>query len=316
MRIDSCDVLRRFSRESSRRPCGGLMLCMEEEWRRRSGRGICVGLLDGAVHTGTPDLQGAELVAKSFVASQQPHSRVAEHGSHSAAILVGQGCHTIRGIAPRIRLLVASVFDANGVASPQSVAEAIHWVVSSAAQIVVLPLGQHTGHPHISQAIERGSLGNGVLFFAAAGNRHPEPILFPARHPLAIAVGAADVKGNLLPECCRLPRLDLIAPGWNVYAPIGAHAIRRRSGSSVACVVAAGVAALALSAGVSSAPATGRSAMLAVLRRGSSQDSKVASVIGSHARESRSRNTTQPGPVDVHRSATTEQRQRPMYTGR
>ena len=189
-----------------------------------------------------------------------------EHGTHSVTTLLGQEHHQFRGIAPRVRLLVAKVVDPESIATPRAVAEAIAWLVSSHAQVMALPLGDFIEHEEVSQQIER-SAACGTLFFAAAGNAYPEPLLFPARHPLAIAVGGADFAGSLLPECCRLPRLDLVAPAWKIVAPIRDHIPGWRCGSSVACVIAAGVAMLALSA--SRVPATSlcRESILAVLRR-------------------------------------------------
>ena len=271
MRIDSCGMLRRFAAG----PALGStypLLRMNEEWRRTGGRGICLGLLDTDVDERIPDLSGAELFIKHFTASTQCDESCAGHGSHSAGLLVGQGHCQIRGIAPRIRLLVANVFDSTGAASPEAVAAAIAWVVSSTAQIVALPLGEQTEHRQIAHEIERSVTEKGTLFFAAAGNCHPEPVLFPARHPLVVAVGAADFKGVLLPECSRTPSLDLVAPGWNIHGPIRRQVIRQRRGSSVACVVAAGIAALALSAGATWPHPMCRTSILTALRR--SQDGR------------------------------------------
>jgi hypothetical protein len=90
--------------------------------------------------------------------------------------------------------------------------------------------------------------------------------MFPARHPSAIAVGAANAAGDLLPECSRWPRLDLIAPGCRIPAPIRGRIIRKRSGSSVACVIAAGVAMLALSAGAIPDRTMSRASILTALQ--------------------------------------------------
>jgi serine protease len=188
-----------------------------------------------------------------------------DHGTSSVAMLVGQGDHQIRGIVPQARLLLATVVESDGVATPPAVVESIDWLVSSGAQIVGLPLGEPVERKEIAKQIEHGS-ECGVLFFAAAGNIYPEPLVFPARHPLAIAVRAADSHGNLLPECSRLPRLDLVAPGWKIPAPVRGSVIGRCRGSSVACVIAAGVATLALSAGAITAQSIGRASVLAVLR--------------------------------------------------
>ena len=73
-------------------------------------------------------------------------------------------------------------------------AEAIEWLIGSGARILAIPLGEAVQSDQIVRQMERGAQ-RGVRFFAAAGNLYPEPLLFPARHPLAIA---ADFQGRLI----------------------------------------------------------------------------------------------------------------------
>lgn len=264
--IDAYSSFSRFTAAITDRNDAVPFLRWVEEWRQAFGRGVVVGLLDTHFDKQISDLAGADLIARNFVDCENGiPPETTEHGTHSVATLVGQGLYQIRGIAPKARLLVAHVVGQEGIAKPQAVVEAIDWLISSGAQIVALPLGESVERAEIARQIEQGS-EFGVVFFAAAGNSYPELLAFPARHPLAIAVGATDFLGNLLPECSRLPRLDIVAPGWKSAAPIRGRIIRRRRGSSVACVVAAGVAALALSAGAISPKELCRTSVLAVLR--------------------------------------------------
>ncbi len=251
--IDSCAPLRCFASQLADHNEAAPLVQWMEEWYSAAGQGVVAGLLDTSFDEQIPDLVGADLVIRNFAASAEENLYLAEHGTYSVTILIGQGRHQIRGIAPRACLFIAKVVGTDGVATPRAVIEAIDWLVSSGVQIIVLPLGDPIEREEISQLIEK-VYEYGVVVFAAAGNGHPDPLIFPARHPLAIAVGAADAHGNLLPECSRLPRLDLVAPGWKIPAPIRGRVIRRRSGSSVACVIAAGTAILALSAGAIPTP--------------------------------------------------------------
>jgi subtilisin family serine protease len=222
-------------------------LRFEEAWQRNAGSGAAIGLLDTSFDTQIPDLEGADLHARNFTGSPVGPS-AEEHGSHSVSLLVGQGRRQIRGIVPKARLYVATVVADDGIARPGAVADAIDWLSCRGARIVIAPLGDAAEDQQIAQAITSAASRKSV-FFAAAGNTHPAPLLFPAMHPLAIAVGAADSHLNLLSDCCRQPRLDLIAPGWDIAALVRHEMICRRSGSSVACVVAGAIAALAFSAG-------------------------------------------------------------------
>jgi subtilisin family serine protease len=223
-------------------------LCWRESWERAEGEGVAAGLLDTRIDQTSPDLAGADLTIRNFTSGRKLAEQRRDHGTHSAAMLVGQGKARVRGLAPRARLLVAEVVESDGVATPEAVAAALDWLMEAGARIVALPLGGTDDRADIDESIARGHAG-GAVYFAAAGNCHPDPVTFPARHPFAIAVGATDRRGALLAECCRRPRLDLTAPGFEIASAVRGRMIRRRSGSSVACVLAAGVAALAVSSG-------------------------------------------------------------------
>jgi subtilisin family serine protease len=242
------------------------LIALKDEWKTGSGRGIVAGLLDTDFDENLPDLTGADMIVQNFSGCENGIPQLMEHGTYSLATLIGQGNYQIRGIVPQTRLLVAKVVGADGVARPQSVAVALEWLIAQGAQIIILPLGEAKEHQEISLQLEKGST-RGVVFFAAAGNYYPDPLVFPARHPLAIAVGAADVQGNLLSECCRQPRLDLVAPGWKMQAPVSRRLVSWRGGSSIACVLAAGLAILALSSGTLQSQALNRTGLIAYLQQ-------------------------------------------------
>jgi subtilisin family serine protease len=223
-------------------------LRMRPEWAHSEGEGVAAGLLDTRIDASAPDFAGAALVIRNFTSGRQLAEQPIEHGTHSAAVLTGQGRARVRGLIPRARLLAAEVVEADGVATPEAVYAALEWMRQEGAQVVALPLGDSVDRAEVGEAMARGD-ACGVVYFAAAGNCHPDPLTFPARHPLAIAVGGTDRKGSLLGECCRWPRLDLAAPGFEIASLARGRTVRRRSGSSVACVLAAGVAALAVSSG-------------------------------------------------------------------
>lgn len=213
----------------------------------RNGRGITVGLVDTGIVEGVGDLRGANLLVRHFGSGARPAACRLEHGTHSATMLVGQGRHRVRGIAPGARLLFAGVADADGIASADAVADALDWMLDLGVHVVAIPLGDSVAHARMSTRIVRAARA-GAMILAAAGNDHPDAILYPASHPLVVAVGAADRHGRILPDCCRTPHLDLIAPGQGIASLVAANHVSPRSGSSVACVVAAAAAVLALAA--------------------------------------------------------------------
>ncbi len=161
-------------------------------------------------------------------------------------MLLAQGRSGLFGIAPGVTLLTADVADPAGASSPDWVCAAIDWLVGEQVDLLVVPMGGDADDAAIGVSIET-AIQRGVLVFCAAGNGHPDPVMFPARHRSAIAVGACGRDRSLVPECARTPRLDLIAPGERIPAIAGDGRLAWCRGTSIACVLAAGIAARHLS---------------------------------------------------------------------
>lgn len=242
--IDVLAMLEAFAHVATHPGGVAPLLRCKAEWRCRGGEGVAVGLVDGKVDRRVPDLAGATLIERCFAPTHAVCPAIAGHGTHSASLIVGQGGHIIRGLAPKARLFVANVFGSDGGAKPEAIRDALTWLVAEGVEVIAIPLGSDVEHPEIVEQIDR-AVRFDIWVLAAAGNDYPAPLAFPARDLQVIAVGAADWRGTLRPNCCREPRLDLIAPGWGVPAPISGERLHCADGSSVACALAAGAAALA-----------------------------------------------------------------------
>ncbi|WP_239488634.1 S8 family serine peptidase [Luteitalea sp. TBR-22] len=212
---------------------------------RRRGAGLHLGLIETALDPRLADLCGASLIVANFAGTTHPARALVDHGTYSASLLVGQGRRHVLGLVPRAHLSVVLVAEGSGVARPSVVARAIDWL-STRTTLVALPLGTTAWDDELAAGIDRAH-ARGVRVFAAAGNLHPQPILFPARHAGAIAVAALDGAGRLSADGCRWPALDLTAPGVGIPGAIDDDRAEWRSGSSVACVVAAGLQCLCAS---------------------------------------------------------------------
>ncbi|MGW6425520.1 S8 family serine peptidase [Nocardia sp. NPDC055053] len=211
------------------------------------GAGVTIGLLEGDYSPSVADLEGAHITVRRFGARDNASQWLCGHGSFSASLLVGQGNAKLLGTVPAARLLIACTASPNGMSQPDTVAEALTWLAAEGASVIAIPLGQYDEHPGLADAL-RTATDAGALVLAAAGNCAPRPIMFPARDPHCLAVGACTAAGALLPNCATSPRLDIIARGHRVIAPIHGRAVRRRSGTSASCVLAAGLIAASVSA--------------------------------------------------------------------
>lgn len=179
------------------------------------------------------------MVIRSWPVDANP--RPDQHATFAACVLVGQQ----HGLVPGARLLAAAVTANDGCIVPAHVAAALDWARRSGADIIVIPLGDHHAHVDVQEAVN-AALADDIAIVASAGNAHPHPLLFPARLPGVIAVGACDERGVLLEDSCRAPRLDLVIPGLEILAAVAPGHEAQRSGTSVATAIAGGVLTLDL----------------------------------------------------------------------
>lgn len=195
------------------------------------------------------------------------------HGTPCAGVIAALGkAGGALGIAPRCKVLAIKVFHADNLASDARVADAMRY---AALHADVLSCSWSSGvSPDIAFAIQDagvlGRKGKGAAVFCAAGNDFGRPVSFPASHPDAIAVGASTDQGKLASYSNVGPPLWLVAPssggkqgifttdvsvpnrGFNLGNPDtgGADGLHTNQfgGTSSATPLAAGVAALVLSA--------------------------------------------------------------------
>jgi subtilisin family serine protease len=195
------------------------------------------------------------------------------HGTPCAGVIAAAGRQGgAIGVAPRCRLLAVKVFHASALAPDERVADAIRWSARHAAILSCSWSGGYSADLH--QAIEdvatEGRAGLGTLVFCAAGNNEHRPVEYPARDPLAIAVGASTDEGKLAWYSAVGKPIAFVAPsnggrrgitttdvslpmrGFNLgsAAAGGADGLHTNDfgGTSSATPLAAGVAALVLSA--------------------------------------------------------------------
>jgi subtilisin family serine protease len=200
-------------------------------------------LLDSGVLPRHPALAGTSVVCRDFTGSGLG-ADPGLHGTRNAAALVGR--RLVTGLVPECELYVGRVLAGSGRAkSPEvSIAAGLDWARELGVGIIAMPFGRTCGSQRIQAAIRR-TLGSGCRIFAAAGNRGPFDFLFPARLDGIVAVTGSAPDGSVLDWCCASQRIDILAPGLHVPAP-SIDGVTTFSGSSIACVLAAGAAVLAL----------------------------------------------------------------------
>jgi subtilisin family serine protease len=162
------------------------------------------------------------------------------HGTHIAGI--------VTLIAPRAKLLIVRVLDADGRGDVHSVAAGIRWATEHGANVINMSLGMLQMSPAIKNALDEAE-AHGVVCVAAAGNRGAEqPAEFPGCYPTVAAVAAVDNHNVPADFTSFAPYVALSAPGVNVRSAFPGGGYRMWSGTSMSCAFVSGAAALVLAA--------------------------------------------------------------------
>ena len=202
------------------------------------GNGVRLALLDSGIAWHHSWFARANLQAKDFTGSGLADST--GHGTQMASLLVGPW-----GLIPQATLLFGKVLKATSATQSEVyLARGIHWAIQQQVDILVLPLGRSQPSRQIQTALNR-AIDNGIRVFAAAGNRGPDTILFPALLPGVAAVTGADKTGTVLTGCTSGELADCIALGKVLVPSLSASTDPATLvGSSPATAIAAGIAAL------------------------------------------------------------------------
>lgn len=215
------------------------------------GRGIRLGMIDGAVDLKHPALAGQHIDYRSFHnTSRKPGS--AEHGTAIAAMLVGKAAWG--GLLPAARLTAANVFEISGAGRAStnaiSLLMAIDWMASEHVHVVNLSIAgadNEAVHQLIDKAREQG-----LVLVAAAGNwgKKGRPA-YPAAYKDVIAITAVGIDRTVYAQANRGRYIDFAAPGVRIWTAVPGGG-RFQSGTSFAAPFVSVLIALEVARGKNS----------------------------------------------------------------
>jgi len=241
---------------------------------------VVVAVLDTGVRFNHPDLVGIyHGTGWDFVSGD---SDPTDHGNPSKPSSFSHGTHVTGTIAALtdnnkgvagvawggvngVRILPVRVLDSvTETGDANWVASGIIYAVDQGARVINLSLGSQSDSSVIKNAIKY-AYANDVVVVAAAGNNGGAGILYPARYPETIAVGAVGPSQVRASYSNTGPQLDVVAPGgqfdilgngaydtilstaWSIS---GEYAYGFMQGTSMATPHVSGLVALLMSRGV------------------------------------------------------------------
>jgi len=229
-------------------------------WKRTTGRGVVVAVIDSGVAGDVANLRGRVLPGVDLV---EPHRRdgwadqmlAGGHGTGVASIIAGTGrAVPVHGIAPGVQILPVRIVNAHGHAPDRRVARAIVWATQHGADVINLSVGTPAAQlrrrdRHLQHAAVRYAVRHGVTIVAGAGNNGPHNSgrFYPAAFREVIAVGGSNLVGTAASSFSNRGRwVDVVAPSVDVWNTNSDGTLGIASGTSFAGPAVAALAALML----------------------------------------------------------------------
>jgi subtilisin family serine protease len=259
----------------------------ESVWKKSTGSGVIVAVVDTGVTASQADLSGHVLSGKDYVAPGTAATDENGHGTHVAGIIaaVADNKRGIAGLARNARILPVRVLDANGSGTSDNVANGIIWAADHGAKVISLSLGSTQSDP-AEQAAVAYAVSKNIVVVAAAGNDGCSAGLlglgatqpsYPAAYANVLGVGAINSNGSVASYSDCGSWVDVVAPGTSIISTM----INKPS-SDLGCQN--GVGYCYLSGTSMATPYAAAAAALEIAKLGSSsQQSTVRSLLQSTA---------------------------------
>jgi type VII secretion-associated serine protease mycosin len=247
------------------------MMNVPAAWQLTRGGGVTVAVIDSGVNPDVSDLAGSVITGPDYtgVSTKPSNPDWGVHGTWMASLIAGHG-HApdgesgVIGIAPRSRILSIRVIPDR--ADPhygrysreqepsiqESLASGIDYAVRHGAKVISMSIGYSAPNGAVKQALQ-DAFSRGVVVVASAGNSGaPDgtsdsgqaPVSFPADYPGVISVAAVNAAGAVAGFSSDNLSVQVAAPGVSVPAQGRDGQYWWVSGTSPACALVAGVAAL------------------------------------------------------------------------
>jgi subtilisin family serine protease len=231
-------------------------------WLTTKGQGVTVAVIDSGVNPDVSDLAGSVITGPDLTGVHTPpgNPNWGVHGTWMASLIAGHGDDGggsgIVGVAPAAKVLsirvVTDRHDPGYSAYEHESAQAITYAIKHHASVISMSLGYGEPSSVVRMALQ-SALDHGIVVVASSGNSGNSapvkatgqaPYSFPADYPGVLGVAAVSRSGSAAGFSSDNLSVQVAAPGVNVPAQGRDGQYWLVSGTSPACALTAGVAAL------------------------------------------------------------------------
>jgi serine protease len=197
----------------------------DQAWDLNDGFGVTVAVLDTGLRLGGSDGIGCVVSGIDTVNGDNDPTDGYGHGTHVSGTIAQRTNNSIGvvGLAYGACIMPVKVLNDSGSGSFADIAEGIYYAVNNGAKVINMSLGTNARFNLRSDMVMDPALdyayNNGVTVVCASGNDGSRKnVSYPAIYPTSIAVGAIDLRSQVMRYSNRGEGLDMVAPGGDTGA--------------------------------------------------------------------------------------------------
>ncbi|MFF8387524.1 S8 family serine peptidase [Streptomyces kanasensis] len=194
---------------------------VEDIWKKSTGKGIKVAVIDSGVNASTSALKGQVLAGLDATKTDGKTDDISGHGTTMAELIAGTGRGgSVQGLAPGAKIIP---FRTNIAGSKKfaknrwAVEDAIRAAADSDAKIINMSFAYPSKTQRLAEAVKYAH-AKGKLLFAGVGNNGADDNVrqFPAAFPEVVGVAATTSEGVVADFSQHGAYVDIAAPGKDI----------------------------------------------------------------------------------------------------
>lgn len=216
-------------------------------WKKTTGKGIKVGVIDTGINYYHPALKNAIGRGINLLNRYELPMDDNGHGTHIAGTISAYAKNNMIGVAPGVTIHPVKAFDYNGSAYISDIIMGLEWCIQNRMNVINMSFGMKEKSNTLLQAIQK-SVQAGCILVASSGNDGARgKIDYPAHFSETISVSATTQNRKIAKFSNRSKAVDLYAPGERIRSTWLRDGYHELSGTSMATSHVSGVIALMLS---------------------------------------------------------------------
>lgn len=167
------------------------------------------------------------------------------HHTHCAGIIcAANNSFGMVGVAPKAELISVKILNKQGFGTIKALNSALRYAIKIKPDVISLSIGFTKPDKELHSIIKKLYKLNIPIVCAAGNGGKKQGVVWPAKYPETIAVGAFNKNGSIANFSAQGPSVDFAAPGASIMSTWLENKYAELSGTSMACPFIAGAICL------------------------------------------------------------------------